>query len=363
MKSVMTVLGSVGADALGFTDMHEHVMMDGGWVLRERLKGQPINQDERYSEDDPVRLENIGLIKRNFVSNWDGLSFDDEALMRAEVGDYRQSGGRTLLELSVPGIRTKVPAIRRISEETDTHIIVSTGLYTGDSWPQRFLPMREAELRAYMLDEIRNGIEETGIRPGHIKIAIHNLMEHEELALRAAAKVANETGLGMTIHCVTTNIGGGGPRVVRILREEEVDLSRVVIAHASASFFSQDMRELALHPERMGLRLDYCKELLSLGANISLEFSPGNEQAENQNHVNRPCWVTLAGVIALIRQGYTSQIVLGTDTCAKVMTRRYGGEGYCRLTRFAIPKLAELGVSDYDIRMMTVKNPARILTY
>ena len=362
MKKIMTVLGPITPEELGFTTMHEHVMMDGGWVLRKRFKGQLLTQDDRYSENDPVNLANVGLIKRNFMTNWDGLNFDDEELMLEEVKDYQKSGGKGILELSVPGIRTKVPAIKKIAEQTGAHIVVSTGLYTGDSWPDKYILMSENELRDYMLDEIKNGIEDTGIKPGHLKIAINSLTANEEKSLRAAAKVANETGLALTIHCGGV-IGGDGRRVARILKEEEMELSRAVIAHAAAHFCINDLKLLALHPEMMKLNLDYTKELMDFGVNVSLEFSSGNVESESQNSVSTPGWVTLAGVIALLKQGYSHQIVLGTDTCAKVMTRRGGGEGYCRLTRFAVPKLKEFGVSDYDIGMMTEKNPARILAY
>jgi phosphotriesterase-related protein len=362
MKKIMTILGPITPDELGFTTMHEHVMMDGGWVLRERFQGQLLTQDDRYSEDDPVSLANIGLIKRNFMTNWDGLSFDDEDMMLEEVKDFQQSGGKGILELSVPGIRTKVPAIKRIAEKTGLHIIVSTGLYTGDSWSKKYITMSEKDLHDYMLDEITNGIENTGIKPGHLKIAINSLTTKEEQALRAAAKVANDTGLALTVHC-TGVIGGDGRRVAEILKEEETDLSRVVIAHAASHFLIHDMKLLVLHPEMMKLNLDYTKELMDFGVNVSLEFSSGHVESEDQNSIGVPDWFTLAGVIELLKQGYSHQIVLGTDTCAKVMTRRGGGEGYCRLTRFAVPKLKEFGVSDYSITMMTERNPRRILSY
>ena len=85
MKKILTVLGPIKPEELGFTTMHEHVIMDGGWVLRERYKGELQSNDDRYTADDPVSLSNIGLIKRNFMTNWDGLSFDDEEMMLGEV--------------------------------------------------------------------------------------------------------------------------------------------------------------------------------------------------------------------------------------------------------------------------------------
>ncbi len=357
MKTIMTVLGPINPEELGFTTMHEHVMMDGGWVLRKRYNTQLPSNDDRYTADDPVSLSNIGLIKRNFMTNWDGLSFDDEVMMLGEVQDFQKSGGKSILELSVPGIRTKVPTIKEIAKKTGAHIIISTGLYTGDSWPDKYLSMGEDEIYSYMMDEVKNGVESTGIKPGHLKIAVHSLTGKEESALRAADKVANETGLSLTIHC------DDGRQVVEVLKSEGMDVSRAVIAHVAGAFGIRDMKLLITHPELYNLRLEYIKELLDTGVNISLEFSPGNVESEDQNRIVIPDWLRLAGIVKLLDQGYANQIVFGTDTCAKVMTRRYGGEGYCRLTRFAIPKLRECGVSDYHIRTITEKNPARILAF
>ena len=357
MKKIMTVTGPINPEELGFTTMHEHVMMDGGWVLRKRYNDQLQTNDDRYTADDPLSLSNIGLIKRNFMTNWDGLSFDDEIMMLGEIMDFQKSGGKSILELSVPGIRTKVPAIKKIAEKTGAHIVISTGLYTGDSWPDKYIPMGEKEIYNYMIGEVRNGVEDTGIIPGHLKIAVHSLTGREESALRAAAKVANETGLSLTVHC------DDGRQVAEVLQSESVDVSRVVIAHVAGAFGIRDLKLLVTHPELFTLKLDYIRELLSTGVNISLEFSPGNVESEGQNRIVVPDWLRLAGVIKLLDEGYAGQIVFGTDTCAKVMTRRYGGEGYCRLTKFAVPKLREFGVSDYHIRTITEKNPARILAF
>jgi phosphotriesterase-related protein len=46
----------------------------------------------------------------------------------------------------------------------------------------------------------------------------------------------------------------------------------------------------------------------------------------------------------------------------KMLTRRGGGEGYCRLTRWAIPTLRQLGVSELEIDRLTCGNPAQLLS-
>jgi phosphotriesterase-related protein len=77
-------------------------------------------------------------------------------------------------------------------------------------------------------------------------------------------------------------------------------------------------------------------------------------------------WQRLGGLMALIKLGYSPQLVIGTDTYLKILTRRFGGEGYCRLTKFVVPFLTKYldvhdRVSDFDIRQMTLENPVRLL--
>ena len=67
--------------------------------------------------------------------------------------------------------------------------------------------------------------------------------------------------------------------------------------------------------------------------------------------------------MSLIREGYTRQLVLGTDTFVKILLRRFGGDGYCRLTNFVVPSLESVGISAQEIRQITIDNPARILAY
>ena len=71
----------------------------------------------------------------------------------------------------------------------------------------------------------------------------------------------------------------------------------------------------------------------------------------------------MAGLVSLIREGYTRQLVLGTDTFVKILLRRFGGDGYCRLTSFVVPSLESVGVSAQEIRQITIDNPTRILAY
>jgi phosphotriesterase-related protein len=71
----------------------------------------------------------------------------------------------------------------------------------------------------------------------------------------------------------------------------------------------------------------------------------------------------MAGVLALIGEGYAPQIVMGHDVFTKSQTRRGGGEGFTRIPRFVVPTLRRSEVSDEAIDAITVENPRRILAF
>ena len=360
MKQVMTVLGPIDPSELGLTSMHEHIMCDGSAArlgFEDRLP-----RDLPVRVDDKVSLENVGLLRRNFILTWDGLRIDDETTVTQEVMDFKASGGRTILEMSVPGLRLDVPAIQRISRASGVHVVATTGLYVESSWPPRYRCMSIDQYVDHMLREVDQGIDASGIKAGHLKAAVSTLTEQEEKMLRAVARVALATGLSVTIHPgIFSVIGADGRRIVKILREEGVDLSRVIIAHTQVFFFEHSIKTLIQDPGAWGLRLDYAKELLDAGVNLSVDCFGESYDAEFRDWTYGTDWQRLAGLVALVRAGYSRQIVLGTDTWLKIQLRRYGGDGYCRLTKYVLPTLQEIGVSDYDSRQMMVENPARLL--
>ncbi len=120
-----------------------------------------------------------------------------------EVADFKSAGGSTIVEVSVPGIRTPsqdVVTLRRISEKTGVHIVATTGLYSEDSWPEKYRKMTLDQYADYLREEIQNGIGDTGIKPGQIKVAYEGPTQQADMFLRAAVRVSRETGLSLQVH-------------------------------------------------------------------------------------------------------------------------------------------------------------------
>lgn len=362
MSEIMTVQGPIAPTELGFTSMHEHVLYDGR-CFRRRF-GNLIPADPPVKLEDPVTLDNLGMLKHGFIMSQDAFMMEDVELVAAELADFKAEGGSAVVDMSTPGMRVDTLGTRRVSEQSGVHIVTTTGFYSRDSWPESFLEMGPAEMEAHMMQEIEKGIGDTGVRPGHVKVAIEeDFSEPEVNALRAGARVARRTGFSMTVHQGMLLGPDAGLRIADMLAEEKIEADRVVIAHNDGNFVEHELRKLILEPESRGIKLDIARNLLERGLNLSIDCFGHYWDAEVLGVGSTPDWQRMAGLVKLIQEGHARQLVVGTDTFVKILLRRFGGDGYCRLTSYVAPTLESLGIPAETVRQITVDNPARILAY
>jgi phosphotriesterase-related protein len=359
-NKIMTVWGPIEPIELGFTDMHAHVMSDMSVWRSMVVPTMPDNLS--VLGDEPVSLENVGQLRRNWFLLADNMLLDDEEVMRAEVADFRAAGGGAMVEKSCLGTRRDVPALQRISKQTGVHIVATTGLFVEESWPEYARDMTVEQLTDLMVKEIEEGIEDTGIKAGHIgELGVGNVSERDVRNLRAAARASLETGVSVSVH---QSIGKPYGRIsLDILIQEGMDPQRIIMDHVDEDLFERELRVLIENPDRRGLCLDYAKRLLDRGVSVGFCNFGHSYATEFFGWVSVPDWQRIALLLKLVNAGYAAQIVLGSDTFTKMLMQRYGGDGYCRLTDYVVPTLKTLGVSDFDIRLMTVENPARLLAY
>ena len=358
-KQIMTVLGPIDPTTLGFTSMHDHIMFDGGPLVKKHRLNMPEHRFPIRMED-PVSLENVGILHRNIFLAVDAHNQDGEEALTGEVADFYQAGGRAILEVSVPGVSLDPPANLRISRQTGVHIIVCSGLYTWDSWPEAFKGQSVAQHYQRMTREIKQGLDNTSIRPGHLKIALEYLNRDEEQALRAAAQTARDTGLSLTVH--PSSGTGDRLRIIEILTEEGLNLERVVMAHTPV-VDKPSFAEVLRRPESYRVNIELALRILDSGCNISKEYM-NTLGLELIGDYDAGDWADMSGLVALIERGYGGQIVLGNDCCAKIMLRRFGGEGFCRMLWYTLPMLRDVaGVAGHVLRQIFIENPARILAY
>jgi len=360
LAKIITTRGPINPSELGFTSMHEHTLFDARF-MRKRYEAF-LPEDGPVKPEDPLSLSNLGILKHGFILSNDLLIMKDEALITEELADFKAMGGSAVVDMSSPGLRVDPLSLQRISQDSDVHVVAPTGFYSRDSWPERFWSMTVDAMIEFMRGEIDHGIDETEVMPGHVKIAVDDkTLEDEVNALRAGIRVAGETGYSLTVHQGMLLEPEDGIWIADIIKEEGLDMSRVVIAHNDAKCASRILKELILNPKAREMNLTYALELLDRGANLSVDCFGHYWDAEALGFTNINDWQRIVILKELIEAGYEDQLVIGTDTFIKFLLRRYGGEGYCRLLVYTVPILKEIGIPEDTIYKITTANPARIL--
>jgi phosphotriesterase-related protein len=312
MPTVNTVLGPVETAALGFTLSHEHVGTNAAGLRHT------------YPE---------------FVDR-EGLREQSVAAMR----EAYQEGVRTIVEVTTFDLGRDIGLIQEVSRGSGIQIIAATGNHLAV--PRPFGDVSPDVIARLYVREIEEGIEETGIKAGIIKVASDRggITPPQEVVLRAAARTHLRTGLPISTH--TWAPDRVGEQQVRILEEEGVDLNRVYIGH------SNDDTDLG-----------YLLGLLKKGVWLGMDRYPGGRVP------GTPDWEQRTAVVKqLMDAGYLHRLMLSHDYSvpkarhgAEVQEarRRANPDGYNFISRRVLPRLKALGASDRDISQMMVENPRR----
>lgn len=358
-KKIRTVLGEIGPEELGLTSMDETVFYDGSAACIEARKAVSPGFCPRewlpMRDDEPVSLQNVGMLQRSALLSRDAFRQTDEKALREELRLYKAAGGRAVLSLdsgSIPRGPASAAA-RRLSASTGVHIVEAYHL--PDAWDRAQQGRTAREYLAQVLGDLRDA----QVMPGHLSVSLLHGGEDEDSALQAAARAAVETGLSLTVR-----LCGGSRRraadAARVLEAEGLLPERVVLA--GLPLFTRPGRPEAIRsPSSVSLDTEPARRRLDSGYNVSVCFenAMGGELAGDYDCGD---FLQFAGLYRLVEQGYCQQLVLGNGCRGKIMLHTSGGEGYCRLLYYVLPMLRNAaGLSDYAVRQMTAGNPARIL--
>jgi phosphotriesterase-related protein len=344
--------------------MHEHILVDLADCYRERFR-KALPGDSQFP-DGPFTLESRSQLRHAMLLSSDNLRLDDEQAATGEVDDFKSAGGSAIVETGAPGIRASedVVAFRRISERTGVHIVACTGLYAEDSWPETFRGLTEDEYEQYLLLEIRDGIGESGILPGQIKVAYEGRSQDADAYLRAAARVSRETGVSLQVHVgLTLTNDDMRSSFLPLLYDSGCVPERTLVCHVENWLGPLQLTELVKEPSSVPRDLSLHHEVMDRGFNLCFTLFGAEWDTEGLGIAHRPDWFYMAGMLSLIEQGYAGQLFVGHDVFTKSATRRGGGEGFTRIPRFVVPTLRRCGVSDDDLNRITVANPARLLAF
>ncbi|MCR3719970.1 MULTISPECIES: phosphotriesterase family protein [Prauserella salsuginis group] len=319
MTEVPSVRGPVPVDRLGNTLMHEHV-----FVLGEEMRQNYPNYPNRWDED------------RRVADAVDKLQ------------QCRSRGIDTIVDPTVIGLGRYIPRIQRINEQVDINIIAATGLYTYNDVPFQFhytgpglLFDRPEPMVELFVTDIREGIAETRVKAGLLKCAIEEqgLTPGVERVMRAVGQAHVETGVPITVH---TNVHTQSGLVAqKVLAEEGVDLSKVVIGHSGDS-----------------TDLDYLCALADAGSYLGMDRFGLDVLLPFEQRVDT--------VAELAKRGYTEKMVLSHDASCFIdwFSEEAKAETvpnwiYTHISDDVLPALRERGVTDEQIDTMLVRNPRR----
>ena len=350
----MTVRGPVDPSELGATLMHEHLFID------HRKKVQPT-YDTPATEialwDQKLTLASLHLARERkpIADNW---ILADVEVAAAEVAEFRNSGGNTVVDVTSKGIRPDPVALRRVSYATGLNVIMGTGWYTKPFHPEDMGQRTVEELTDEIIRDITVGVGETGIRSGiigEVGIDGNPITPNEIKSIQAAARASRATGAAMTFH--RAGVGREKLQVLGIIGEEGGDLTRTILGHS----------------DMIAGDLLLMKELLELGPfiefdllgrlDVPLSLPPNSGEAATPSQGLAFAALVSEGIVNLIEAGYEDRILMSQDVCTKIQLKSYGGTGYSFVVDRFLPHLRSLGVTNGQIDKLMVENPRQALTF
>ncbi|WP_053728559.1 phosphotriesterase family protein [Streptomyces sp. WM6378] len=293
VKAAHTVLGEVPADRLGVVDAHDHL-----FIRSPRLPGQEV---------------------------------DDVGDAAARLAGFGALGGGTVVQWTPYGMGRRIAELPALSRESGVRIIAATGLHQAAHYSGELLDSVRDRLAELFVGELIEGIGDTGVRAGLIKVAggFHGLDEHATLTMRAAAEAHHRTGAPVAVHL---ELGTGALDVLDLLCGElEVPPGSVILGHLNRS-------------------PDFAAHRLAAEAGANLAFD-GPSRA---NHATD--WRMPDALRALADAGFADRLLLGGDT----VTPDTPGMQY--LLRRVRPRL-ELALGKGVLEQILIANPARVYAW
>jgi predicted metal-dependent phosphotriesterase family hydrolase len=222
-KNIITVTGPMNAPATGFILPHEHLLVDF------------------------VGAEKTG------VERWDRKKV--AAQMLPYLKSAKKAGCAVFFDCTPAYLGRDVILLRQLSRLSGLPIVTNTGYYSAvqhKHLPEHAFTETAEQLAARWIAEYNDGIEDTGIKPGFIKISVNNapLDDVDQKIVRAAALTHKSTGLTIGSH---TGSGKAALEQLDIIAKEGVAANAFVWIHAQ----SEKDRKLHLEAGKRGAWLEF----------------------------------------------------------------------------------------------------------
>jgi len=301
---LQTVTQSIDEQAAGRILVHEHIMV--GFVEDGKLSPADYDSEEVVSGILPLLLE------------------------------LKASGCSTFVDCAPLYLGRDPYILKRLAERSGLHIITNTGLYKSPYLPDFAYEASERELAALWIGEARDGIGDSGVYPGFIKIALNDgtsINDTQQKILRAAMRTSLETGLPIQCHTVGGDVA---LHAGQIMSQAGFEQDRFVWVHAQT-----------------GTDLNVHRQLAEAGMWISIDsILPGTYE----KHVEL--------LLQLIEQGAGERILLSQDTGWYTVGEEKGGKlnPYHRLFTEFIPFAAQQGLDAQWLEQCVTRHPFQAMS-
>lgn len=299
MAKIVTTLGPKSANELGMILPHEHVFVD----LR--------NPDE------------LGFAQAEVE--------DVIELMAPEIKAAKNLGITAIVESSPVGVGRRADILKTVSEATYFPLVVPTGIYREPWVPEWAMKASEDQLCEWMLIELQDQIEESGVQAGWIKISAgdNGITEVETKILKAAARVGASTGAVIGSHSIN---GSVAHHQLDIIEEAGYDPKRFIWIHAQ----NEPDFNVNLEVAQRGAWIEYD----AIGGSKPDDF-----------YMDR--------IQRMIDSDLTDQVLLSHDRGWYDPAQPGGGapRPFTYINKNFLPKLHATGVDKETISILTCKNP------
>jgi phosphotriesterase-related protein len=303
---IVSVMGEITPASMGITLTHEHVLVD-------------FTGADHYN---PL--------------SWNKQEV--EKVMTPFLNEIKRLGCSTFIDCTPHYMGRDPVLLKELSELTGLTILTNTGFYGAQK--NKFLPasvyaLSNEKLAELWINEFFDGIGNTGIKPGFIKIGVDDeklSFIHKKLVI-AAALTHLQTGL-----IIVSHTGGAIPAFeqITLLKELKVDPSAFIWVHAQNE------------PEEIK-RFDAAR----MGTWISLDG------LSDDNVKQYAAWIS-----DFKKNGYLNKLLVSHDAGWYQPGELNGGKirGYTTVFSKLIPYLKNMEFSEKDINTILIKNPAEAFT-
>ena len=320
MDWINTVTGRARPEELGSTLVHEHLLIGyPGWQM--------------------------DALAPRFRRN-DALSRGVDKLQ-----ELRSYGVATFLDPCPMDLGRDVEFMADVAQRSGMRIICTTGAYKqNEGLTYTFGALPVEDITAIYVKELTEGIGESGIRAGLVKVATGapTMTEYERKLLVAGGRAAAAVGCPVITH---TDDASLGLEQIEVLTAQGVPAHRILVGHSDGRDDHEYHRSLADKGSYVGFD------------RFGIEFLHPDEQR-------------IESVRKMVDAGYVRSLCLSHDaTCAGWLGRPvFGGKHVATAEAIAaampkweathlfkriLPRLRERGVTEADVQTIFVDNPRR----